>query len=219
MTQMRPEEIIVVDTVVHLIRKVRWGATRDQLEAKAAEFTERCRLAEMASKDFLSYSRKSGVSASAWREHSEKHTASVRNTNGLRWSAYLHRLAAECRFERDGDKLLSSLREEILDHLRWVKAGKPNTSRTPSHPDIQFGASESLKTRGLRLNDISLPPTLMEMVERGMERPQEVSQERWDDAVSLFYRRMDSENSWDDLDDDRADMVSERNVKDRYRMS
>lgn len=77
-------DAVIRDTLVSLVRRVKWGPTREQLEKEASSLEEQAR----------------------WeRGMCDNHSTA----NWLYWNADLYRLAAEVRFPREGDTNVSHM--------------------------------------------------------------------------------------------------------------
>lgn len=162
-------DLVVLDTLVHLVRQVPWGPTRDQLERIAT-------------------ARKAEAKTPAW-------AGAWDHFNKLAWEAELHTLAAEARFPREGDKAVLRMTDDIIDQIRDMQAEKQVGYRFPGHVAIREGVELSLKRNDFALETLPLPPTLYELIDRGDERPDHVSQERWDQAIASYSHSMTIENS------------------------
>jgi hypothetical protein len=166
-------DLVVLDTLVHLVRQVPWGPGRDQLEQVAENNRVAC--------DAL-------VWAGAWDHF-----------NRLAWEAELHTLAAEGRFPREGDKAIAKMTDAVIDQIRDMQVGKKIGYPFPGHIAIREGVQLSLTRNGFDLETLPVPPTLHELIDRGEERPVHVSQERWDKAIAAYNHAMTLENTPDDF--------------------
>jgi hypothetical protein len=162
-------DLVILDTLVHLVRQVPWGPTRDQLEKVASE-------------------RRLEAETPAWAGAWDYY-------NKLAWEADLYTLAAEGRFPRSHDKAIPMMTDEIVDQIRDMQDGRGVIYPYPAHLAIREGVQFSLKRNGFDLQTLSLPPTLEERIDRGDERPAHVSQDRWDKAVAAYNRAMLLENT------------------------
>lgn len=166
-------DLAIMDTLVHLVRQVPWGPTRDQLEKIA---TDRRLEAETP------------AWAGAWDYY-----------NKLAWEADLYTLAAEGRFPRAHDKAILLMTDEVVDQIRDMQEGRDLYYPFPGHIAIREGVQISLKRNGFDLRTLTLPPSLEERIDRGEERPDHVSQERWDKALAAYNRAMLLENTPDEF--------------------
>lgn len=162
-------DLVVLDTIVHLIRVVPRHLKRDQLESTAANLSA---LAETP----------------LWAGASE-------NFNKLAWEAKVHILAAQGRFPRPGDYASSDMAAQIIDQIREMQAGKAIGYPFPGDIAIREAIQISLERNGFDLNTLPLPPTLYELIDRGDERPDDVSPARWGRAVAAYNHAMTIENS------------------------
>lgn len=166
-------ELVVLDTIVHLIKEVPRHLDRDQLERMASNKSAQreALLWAGASKDF----------------------------NRLAWEAKVSILAAQGRFPRPGDKAPAAMEEQIIDQIREMQAGKQIGYPFPGDVAIREGVLLSLARNGFDLETLTLPPTLHQLIDRGEERPDHVSQERWDKAIVAYNHAMTLENTPDDF--------------------
>jgi hypothetical protein len=88
---MSSVENVLLAALVKLVRQVPWGPSRSDLETRSEELRQE----------------------SAFEHGWDNYTTAA----DLGWKAGLHRLAAEARFPRDGDRLVRSLREDLFERL------------------------------------------------------------------------------------------------------
>ena len=166
-------DLVVLDTLVHLVRQVPWGPTRDQLEKIAAD---------------RGMEAENPAWAGAWDYH-----------NKLAWEADLYTLAAEGRFPRANDKAVLLMTDEIVDQIKDMQEGRGSDYPFPGTTSIREGVQISLKRNGFDLQSLTLPPSLEERIDCGEERPEHISQERWDKAVAAYNHAMLIENTPDEF--------------------
>lgn len=170
-----PTNRVVFDALVHLVRKVPWGASRERLEQEAA------RLAAEAA----------ALSESTGRVRDP----ALRDMIGrLRWSSELFLLASRTRFPREGDTVVGRFTEVVVEDLRNFQAW-PDGQRGTGAGDVFEAVSAALETHGASLDDLPLPPTLNDLIDSGAERPDYVDEERWNNAVKAYYHRMTLDNT------------------------
>jgi hypothetical protein len=106
---------ILLNAMVHLIRQVPWGESRDVLETKARAIDAE------------------GSFESGWDNYS---TAA-----GLWWKAELYRVAAQCRFPREGDTAPRAMIHALDLQLYHELSGR--------HDDHDIGESTRVRRSGL----------------------------------------------------------------------
>lgn len=164
-----PTDKIVFDTLVSLVRKVPWGPSREMLEREAGRMRAQA------------------------DGHSSRETA-----DELRWQAELFLLASQTRFPREGDAVLSSFTEALVEDVRTFQE-HGLTWDPPSMRDVSEAVSGSVAAHGVALADLSLPPTVYELIDQGRDRPHYVDEDRWDRAVQSYYHRMTLDNTPDEF--------------------
>ncbi|TLX16374.1 hypothetical protein [Rhizobium sp. MHM7A] len=162
-------DLVVLDTIVHLIKAVPRHLNRDQLERIASDNSAQSEIP-------------------LWAGASE-------HFNMLAWEAKVHLLAAQGRFPRPDDKAPAAMVEQIIEQIRDMQAGKQIGYPFPGDIAMREGVQLSLARNGFDLHTLPLPPTLHELIDRGEERPDHVSQERWDRAIASYNHAMTIENS------------------------
>lgn len=164
-----PTDRVVFETLVKLVRKVPWGPSRDALERHADEIEK--------SMEFVAVGN-----------------GGPRADDAMAWQMELYRLASEARFPREGDTVVARFVEDLVDDIRLLQeigyATSPRSIR-----DVSVALESSLDALGFSLADLPLPPTLHELLDRGADRPDYVTEERWKAAEKSYYRQMTLDNT------------------------
>lgn len=208
MPLQNPTDKIVFAALVQLVRKVPWGPSRDRLQMEASNLHNQSKAEEDRANE-ISLVGLSGQEDAYNAARAEKEACKKR-ADELIWKSELFALAAEARFPRDGDQLVSNFTMNIAEDIRSFKEGG-YTARNAAMRDVSEAVSLSLAAEGLELSDLPLPPTIYELIDMGADRPEYVSEKVWDREVAAYYRQMTLDNTpsefiygddADDCDDD-----------------
>lgn len=164
-----PTDRVVFETIVKLVRQVPWGQSRDALENKADQIESSMQITPTGN-------------------------GRARADDAIGWQADLYRLAAHTRFPREEDTAVGRFVEGIVEGIRVLQeigyATSPRSIR-----DVSVALESSLDALGFSLADLPLPPTLHELLDRGDDRPDYVTEERWKAAEKSYYRQMTLDNT------------------------
>jgi hypothetical protein len=193
MELQKPTDRIIKATLVSLVRKVAWGPSRDKLTAKSKSLHEESLAEHNRSRSNLSSSLLSGDSE-AYEAAQAALATSREKAFELSWQAELHALAAAARFPRDDDATLKNFVVNIIEDIRQFQE-RGYRAAGPAMRDVSAAVASALKSEGLELKDLPLPPTLDEMIDRGLPRPDYISEEQWKAAERAYYRQMTLDNT------------------------
>ncbi len=218
---------IIRHVLVHLVKKVPWGPSRDTLEKESARFRSEAGKATMEINDIVlnelfTHNARGGVVNDSIRD-ARKHEEVLRRTGAeLRWKSELYALAAAGRFPRPEDQTVENFVETIIDDIRDFQRNG-YSSESIALKDISEAVAAYLETESINLADVALPPTIEELIDSGADRPDYIDQERWDREVDAYYRRMTLDNTpdefinggydWDEYDRD-SDFVWAEDITD-----
>jgi hypothetical protein len=158
MELQKPTDRIIKATLVSLVRKVAWGPSRDKLTAKSKSLHEESLAEHNRSRSNLSSSLLSGDSE-AYEAAQAALATSREKAFELSWQAELHALAAAARFPRDDDATLKNFVVNIIEDIRQFQE-RGYRAAGPAMRDVSPAVASALKSEGLELKDLPLPPTL-----------------------------------------------------------
>lgn len=193
MELQKPTDRIVKATLVSLVRKVAWGPSRDKLTAKSQSLQEEATSEHKRNSDNLSSALLSG-DGDAYEAAQAARADSREKAFELSWQSELHALAAAARFPRDDDPTLKNFVVNIVEDIRQFQERGYRTAG-PALRDISAAVASALASEGLELKDLPMPPTIDEMLDRGLPRPDYISEEHWKEAERAYYHQMTLDNT------------------------
>lgn len=190
---------IVRHTLVHLMRKVPWGPSRDALEKESARFRSEAgeatrEINSIVLNDIFTHNARGGVEDDGIRNARKREEVLRRTSEELHWKSELYALAAGGRFPRADDQIVDNFAESIIDDIRDFQSNG-YSGRTIALRDISEAVSSRLQDEGIDLAEVVLPPTIWELIDSGADRPDHIDQDRWDKAVASYYHRMTLDNT------------------------
>jgi hypothetical protein len=203
MELQKPTDRIIKATLVSLVRKVAWGPSRDmllkesaRLRAAAGEATKQVN--GIVLNELFTHNAREGVEDDAFRDARQREGILRTRADELHWKSQLYALAAAARFPRDEDQTLKNFVMNIVEDIRqFQETGHHNNGCAMR--DIAAAVASALEAEGLELKDLPLPPSLDEMIDRGMPRPDYISEEHWKTAEDAYFRKMTLDNTPDEF--------------------
>jgi len=190
---------IVRHTLVTLMRQVPQGPSRDALLEDAERFRAEAAAAALEVNDIVlneifTFNVRSPADEGVLIEIRERERRFRAVADRLGWKGELYALAAAGRYPRPGDLTVEKFAESIVEDIRMFQKTGYSTA-TSAMRDVSAAVSKYLLTEGIALEDVTLPPTIDELIDAGAERPVHVDQERWDSAVRDYNHRMTLDNT------------------------
>lgn len=193
----KPTDRIVKATLVVLVRKVAWGPSRDRLISKSQSLQEQATAEHSRNSANLSAALLSG-DTDAYEAASAALADSREKALELSWQSELHALAAAARFPRDDDPTLKNFVVNIIEDIRQFQERGYRTG-DPAIRDVSAAVASALASEGLELKDLPLPPTITEMLDQGLPRPDYISEAHWKEAERSYYHQMTLDNTPDEF--------------------
>jgi hypothetical protein len=216
MELQKPTDRIVKATLVSLVRKVAWGPSRDMLLKESARFRAAAGEATqqvngIVLNELFTHNARGGVEDDALRDARKREGILRTQSDELRWKSELYALAAAARFPRDDDQTLKNFVVNIIKDIRQFQDRGYSTAGCAMQ-DIAGAVASALEAEDIELKDLPLPPSLEEMIDRGMPRPDYISEKHWKAAEEAYFHQMtldntpaDFINGGDDYDDYSGD--------------
>lgn len=203
MELQKPTDRIVKATLVSLVRKVAWGPSRDMLVKESARFRAAAGEATkqvngIVLNELFTHNARGGGEDDALRDARKREGILRTQADELHWKSELYALAASARFPRDDDQTLRNFVVNIIEDIRQFQERGYHTAGCAMQ-DIAGAVASALEAEGLELKELPLPPSLDEMIDRGMPRPDYISEEHWKAAEDAYFRRMTLDNTPDEF--------------------